>query len=251
MIRSLLTTISNRLPARAIYDNGEPYLHRFYVGTLFGRRYYLHEFVAGDPDRGLHNHPWKGAWSIILAGWYLEARRGLAGQERMLTVKWFNRLSADSAHRVILPLGSKPVWTLFSHTVGDIATWGFFRGSPFGQGEHAGTEVFEPFIYPGGKKDSRWWLSAPNGKQMRADRVAELLGQADAAFDIINDMFFDSSAHTPMRNHPEPIDNTMIAAGKTACMARQHSDQMVCKMCDQAWDMNDIDPPRCKVPRRK
>lgn len=31
------------------------------------------------------------------------------------------------------------------------------------------------------------------------------------------------------------------------CQATQHSDQMVCKTCDQAWDVNDPDPPACKV----
>ena len=31
------------------------------------------------------------------------------------------------------------------------------------------------------------------------------------------------------------------------CTARQESDQMVCRKCGLAWDMNDPDPPTCPV----
>lgn len=31
-----------------------------------------------------------------------------------------------------------------------------------------------------------------------------------------------------------------------SCSARQYSDQMVCKPCGLAWDMNDPHPPECK-----
>lgn len=30
------------------------------------------------------------------------------------------------------------------------------------------------------------------------------------------------------------------------CQALQYSDQMVCTRCEQAWDMNDVSPPKCK-----
>ena len=32
----------------------------------------------------------------------------------------------------------------------------------------------------------------------------------------------------------------------TLCCARQFSDQMLCMRCDQGWDANDPDPPKCK-----
>lgn len=36
-----------------------------------------------------------------------------------------------------------------------------------------------------------------------------------------------------------------------SCLARQHSDQMMCEACGLAWDVNDPDPPACrKVDRR-
>lgn len=39
----------------------------------------------------------------------------------------------------------------------------------------------------------------------------------------------------------------LFKAPKSAkCEAIQYSDQMVCKRCNQAWDVNDFDPPKCK-----
>lgn len=95
MIRTLLLKLTDRLPARAIMDNGEEYMIRFYLGTFMRRRMYIHLFLASDPDRGIHNHPWTKAWSFILSGWYFEERRGLTkdGGRRTVTVKWFNRLT--------------------------------------------------------------------------------------------------------------------------------------------------------------
>lgn len=31
----------------------------------------------------------------------------------------------------------------------------------------------------------------------------------------------------------------------TKCLARQHSDQMICHQCGLVWDMNDPEPPDC------
>ncbi len=31
------------------------------------------------------------------------------------------------------------------------------------------------------------------------------------------------------------------------CHARQHSDQMLCGRCGLAWDVNDPEPPACRV----
>lgn len=30
------------------------------------------------------------------------------------------------------------------------------------------------------------------------------------------------------------------------CLARQHSDQMICTKCGLVWDVNDPEPPECK-----
>lgn len=193
-----LTWLTDRLPARLIQDRGVNYMIRFYLFTLFGRRFYIHKFLASDPDRGIHNHPWRKAWSFILLGWYFEELRGLASEKgrRVRKVRWFNTLVADTSHRVILP-SDEPVWTLFVHTVGDVQEWGFFERidedthnvDPLhsyrnqaimvrtfrqpddfeGDGTYhwAAREIYTPFQYPGGKKNSEWWKGAPSGRTLR------------------------------------------------------------------------------------
>lgn len=68
---------------------------------------YLHNFVIGDHDRHMHNHPWSWAFSIILCGSYTEHRLG--GKPRR--VRWFNFLTFEDYHRVTELHGE--VWTLF------------------------------------------------------------------------------------------------------------------------------------------
>ena len=63
----LLLWLTGFLPCRIISEGDQPYLERYYLMTLFGWRFYIHRFVASDPDRGLHDHPWPKAYSIILS----------------------------------------------------------------------------------------------------------------------------------------------------------------------------------------
>ncbi|UDY80342.1 hypothetical protein AXY1_31 [Achromobacter phage AXY1] len=185
-MKCFLTWLTDRLPARLISDNGVDYMIRFYLFTAFGRRFYIHKFLASDPDRGIHNHPWRKAWSFIMLGWYFEELRGLASENgrRVRKVRWFNSLVADSCHRVILP-SDEPVWTLFVHTVGDVQEWGFFqridnlfemiswrdeRGNLYVEPD--AREIYTPFQYPGGKKNSEWWKGAPNGRTLRENMQA-------------------------------------------------------------------------------
>ena len=181
-MRGLLYWLSGRLPCRIISDNGLPYLERYYVGTLFGARFYLHRFVGSDPARGLHDHPWPWARSLVLAGWYYEETR--AGTRK---VRWFNKLTGDTFHRVILPKSSvlvgwtgEPVnqgwmespiykrigplqtcWTLFWHKAEYVKPWGFLR--PI-EGETA--TMWVPHNYPKDGKGTpgAWWETVPRGK---------------------------------------------------------------------------------------
>lgn len=156
MIRKILHRITDRLPCRIINGpDGEPYLERYYVGTVAGWRFYLHQFVGDDPDRGLHDHPWTRAYSVILAGWYIEERR-----DGKRPVRWFNSLTGDTFHRVVLP-SSDTVWTLFFHRVGRVKPWGFLRSTD-------GTEqVFQPYTYDREGPQDEWWLMAPLGREVR------------------------------------------------------------------------------------
>lgn len=120
MLRPLLYALTARLPARYIDHAGAPYLERYYLATVFGRRWYIHRFVASDPD-GLHDHPFLHSFSLLLAGWYWEDR--WAGRRRRT---WLNRIGPDDFHRVVLPENGRDVWTLFVHSP-RVKNWGFLR----------------------------------------------------------------------------------------------------------------------------
>jgi len=176
-VRRLLLAWSARLPCRLIQEDGRPYLERYYIGTPFGWRIYLHRFVGSDPDRGLHDHPWKRAYSIVLSGWYFDERR-----DGLHIIRFLNKLDGDTFHRVILPRdhylgGGLPAqavaampaecWTLFVHKVGHAKPWGFLR--PLDNG----AAVFAPATYPdGGNRSGEWWRTAPTGAEVRASQEA-------------------------------------------------------------------------------
>ena len=158
--------LTARLPMRVINDGTRLYLERYYVGTLLGWRFYLHRFVGSDPDRGLHDHPWTKAHSIILSGWYWEETR--SGTRK---VRWFNSLTGDTFHRVVLPVrweghgldarfNEQPCWTLFFHLVGNVKPWGFLQPITGEHGEE-GAKVFVPYTYSREGRQDNWWLTAP------------------------------------------------------------------------------------------
>lgn len=174
MIRSFLYWLTGKLPARAIDgDDGEPYLERYYLFGLFGARAYIHRFVASDPDRGLHDHPWGRSLSLVLAGGYREVRRRgkKAARCRQLNPWRLNFIRGTDFHRIVLDPGQE-TWTLFIHgkrTKG----WGFLRNGiymPHAQGKED---------YP----QAGWWATAPSGRALRARRHAELIEEAAAIID--------------------------------------------------------------------
>jgi hypothetical protein len=165
-MRRLLFWLSGFLPCRIISDDDEPYLERYYVCTLFGVRVYLHRFVGNDPARGLHDHPWPWAGSVVLSGHYIEHTR-----QGMNRVRWFNWLTGDSFHRVLLPLPSvadpfPECWTLFFHRAKYVKPWGFLRPTVTDAGLRVA--VWLPWNFDAGgdgtgtSKD--WWHTAPQGR---------------------------------------------------------------------------------------
>lgn len=189
-MRRLLYRLTDRLPCRIIDEAGKPYLERYYLASALGLRVYIHRFVASDPDRGLHSHPWTWALSIVLSGWYCEERFSGTDKPILRRVRFLNFLLGESFHRVVMPTdyltslhgddrgeairtsGKIPseCWTLFIHREqhGD-RRWGFLRKQSFRTG-FAGAEVqafdvFTPFTYPGGAtRSGQWWTKVPKGR---------------------------------------------------------------------------------------
>lgn len=136
----LITTFPGR--AKLIEVDGKPYLHRFYIkhnGRLPG--IYLHHFHQSDPDRDLHNHPWRWSFSLILTGGYFEERLVEAGPYRKIGPQMsaygylkkttldrkapgFNYITGDTFHRVVLKDLKNGAWTIFCSGP-EVKDWGF------------------------------------------------------------------------------------------------------------------------------
>jgi hypothetical protein len=181
MIESLLLRLTDRLPCRIIDgEHGEPYLERYHLGSLDrlglkGWQAYLHRFVDSDPDRGLHDHPWGRAVSLVLSGGYDELRfadtppaaneSGDAAGDRPMVRRhvrpWrINRLRGGDFHRILLRDG-RPAWTLFLHGP-RVKGWGFQRGLQFKAMALDANDF----------RHRDWWHSAPAGRIVRARRAA-------------------------------------------------------------------------------
>lgn len=129
MIARLLARLVRFMPGRRIDgDEGEPYLERYYVLGLFGWHVYLHRFVDSDPDRGVHDHPWRHAVSLVLSGGYREVRltdRDAGETEiRCVRAPALNVIRGRDFHRILLDGGE--AWTLFLHGP-RVKGWGFLR----------------------------------------------------------------------------------------------------------------------------
>lgn len=145
--------LTARRPAREIRgEHGEPYLERYYLCSVFGWCAYIHRFLASDPDRGLHDHPWGWSMSVILTGSYSEVREGAW---RRLFPGQVNVIRGHDFHRILLDQGEE-AWTLFIHGP-RVKGWGFRRN-----GEYI------PFAQTKDDYPSRqWWKTAPRGRDLR------------------------------------------------------------------------------------
>jgi hypothetical protein len=163
--------LSGKLPCRIISEDSSPYLERYYLFSLFGARFYIHRFVASDPDRGFHDQPWCWARSIVLLGHYTEQTPN--GE---FLIDSSNLLDGYDFHRVVLDVDTngKPLecWTLFFHDDKYSKKWGFLRPSQ----SSPGLMCWYPWNYDrddaskdGSASSGLWWLDAPLGKRC-ADR---------------------------------------------------------------------------------
>ena len=189
VLERLLCRLTDRLPCRIIDgEQGEPYLERYYVAGLGrcglrGWHAYLHRFVDSDPDRGLHDHPWNRAISLVLTGGYdelrfsrppREANAGSAIADPPLSRRhvrpWrFNFLRGRDYHRVVLR-GGRPAWTLFLHGP-RVKGWGFLRAGRYRPMARSGADF----------RHRNWWQTAPSGRAVRRARATAAGARAPLA----------------------------------------------------------------------
>jgi hypothetical protein len=184
MLGNLLYWLSGYLPVRFINGpGGEAYLERYFVCQLFGVTVYLHRFMASDPGREHHNHPFAWAMSLILSGWYEESRLNglLEPVSKIVQAPGVNLLGQWTFHRVNMPKGAQ-TWTLFIHGPW-VKTWGFIDSfqcatdpQTLRDNEDTGERV--DFLYrvrpesvralkEQGRKGSGWWRHALKGREHR------------------------------------------------------------------------------------
>lgn len=182
MIRDFLYWLTGKLPARSIDgEHGEPYLERYFLFRLPGLQAYIHRFVASDPDRGLHDHPWGWSLSLVMVGGYREIRatevslnddltHSVRSVHRRLLPCGFNFIRGKDFHRVLLDPGQE-AWTLFLHGPRK-KDWGFMRNGEYRLAGHKTDYRIRP-----------WWREAPSGQELRATRLASLIEDAAAIID--------------------------------------------------------------------
>jgi len=126
MINTALNFISIFLKCREINGfNDEPYLERYSIIRSKNFNVYLHKFLASDPDRGLHDHPFKWNWSFILYGHYNEQTENGYSKRQQFSVGCF-----DSKHKHRVVLTSTYCWTIFAHGP-RVKGWGFFNAGNY------------------------------------------------------------------------------------------------------------------------
>lgn len=172
---ALLHSVALRRPIKQIFvnDDVKPYLERFYLTTRNGWTYYLHRMLGPDPDRDLHNHPWKHAYSRVLYGSYIERRLDFGFQRRKIehipatvinsirSYYYYNAVGANNVlgeytwHTIVEVTGPE-TWTLFWHSDW-FRPWGFLTEKGFMPGT----------VRTDGEKQDFWWEKedCPKGKE--------------------------------------------------------------------------------------
>lgn len=163
IMNQLLYKISAYCRCRIISGNdGQPYLERYHLFSLpFGIQCYLHRFIAGDPGKALHNHPWKAAASFILSGQYIETRLtkkqpDLSFKKRQIKAGSINWINGDVYHRIDLE-PKQQVWSLFMHSKKQ-EQWGFIEH----QHQHFAYQDHNELVQ--NHNNAQWWKSADKPK---------------------------------------------------------------------------------------
>lgn len=118
VVVTICEKIANRSYSRTFETEGDSYLSRYLLFQVGDIAVQLHKFHRGDQDVELHNHPWKWAVSLILAGGYREERKIGESNGANVWTKTFrpgsiNLLRGDAFHRVDMLDAQIGCWTLF------------------------------------------------------------------------------------------------------------------------------------------
>ena len=91
-------------------ENNEPYIKRWRVIDTPWFGVFVHNILASDTDRDLHDHPWNFV-SILLKGVYDEENEAPGEATRRTSPCMIIHKSTD-LHRISI---IRPTWTLFIH----------------------------------------------------------------------------------------------------------------------------------------
>ncbi len=170
MLAKPLYKLTGNLPCRLIKVHNKPYLERYYLGKFFGFTFFIHRFLASDGDRFVHDHPWKWAIAIILAGRYkeekmlwLDPEKGWVSRYRNMFPGKINYIPAQSFHRILDP--QKETWTLFIHSK-RVKNWGFLKYDT----QNNTTSYHQPEEV---KSSRKWYLNAKKGKQSKREPLQQ------------------------------------------------------------------------------
>ena len=160
IMQRILFKASAYLPCRIISGNdGQPYLERYHLLSLpFNVQIYLHRFVASDPGKCLHNHPWKSALSLLISGQYIETRLRKTANDmpffkRIMRAGHINWIDGSVYHRIDLAPNTQ-AWSLFIHSKKQ-ESWGFI------QHENNALAYQDHDLVVKKHNNAYWWHSAP------------------------------------------------------------------------------------------
>ena len=164
IINRILFKLSSYCRCRIINGPDKaPYLERYHLLSLpFGCQIYLHRFIASDPGRGLHNHPWQSACSFLLSGRYEEIRMADAIeynqlQSQTIEAGSFNWINGSEFHRINL-IDDAECWTLFVHGA-KAKSWGFLQQNQQRYAFHDHHKILQQ------PTNSRWWKTLAKPSQ--------------------------------------------------------------------------------------
>lgn len=117
-MRRFLFWLTGHLPLHRITRKGEHMMERYYVGRFRGKTWYIHRFLAPDPQGLYHNHSWNTGLSFCLVGGFVEAsfdrKRDSMTSKSARMSSFITRYEGERFHRISY-IQAPDTWTLFMH----------------------------------------------------------------------------------------------------------------------------------------